>query len=319
MTNTVRCRPPHFLGLRPLQPRSTSHRLLHRLHHPPPSQPHTHTLFRCSKTRRYRHRTRPRRARHISRSFRPHHFLRLYQRPLLAHAKSRRRRMAERQHRTFEIRCELAHHSTRSATSRQRAPRQFNFLAVFGITVDPLTARVFISIAASNFGGIPSDPAGNLPDYIMSAAILDPGIRRPSTLTLEWSFSDPGTATLLNTSAESGISVYAEGLRSLFQPAMSRFNQLFVIDRGAYLSRVPLSTSCTTSRPFSRAIPGKVIPVRYGENYGHPNRQREGQCNSCPPCWSRQLLKPGSLAIHHRCSLMRKPSRVASSDLVLTA
>lgn len=144
-----------------------------------------------------------------------------------------------------------------------------------------------ISIAAFNNGGAPSDGDGNLPDSIASGTILEADIRREGTLSLEWSGSDPETATLLKTTAESGIRVYVEGVRSPFQPALSRFNRVFILDGGANRDEGPRSLSCTKSRPFRRSFPDKVIRLRSGEYYGHPNRQRAGQCRFVSP-----LLKP---------------------------
>lgn len=158
--------------------------------------------------------------------------------------------------------------------------------SVSGTVVDPFTGRLLVGIGAFNTGGVPSEQEGNLPDCLASATILEVDIRRGGPLSLEWSGSDPETATLLKTPFESGIRIYAEGLRSPYQPALSRFNHVFIIDGGANLDG-PRSTSCNRSRPFRRSFPDKVIRLRNGEYYGHPNRQREGQCIFISP-----LLKP---------------------------
>lgn len=166
-------------------------------------------------------------------------------------------------------------------------PVSLTTLSVNGAVVDPFTGRLLVAIGAFNSGGAPSELEGNLPDCLASAAILEVDIRRGGTLSLEWSGSDPETATLLKTPFESGISIYAEGVRSPYQPALSRFNRVFIIDAGTNFDRGPRSTSCKRSRPFRRSFPDRVLRLRKGEYYGHPNRQRQGQCVFISP-----LLKP---------------------------
>lgn len=48
------------------------------------------------------------------------------------------------------------------------------------------------------------------------------------------------------------------------------------------MGRGERSLSCFRSRPFLKSFPDKVIRVRRGEYYGHPNRQRE-QCTFISP------------------------------------
>lgn len=156
-----------------------------------------------------------------------------------------------------------------------------------GTVVDPFTGRLLVAVSTFTNGGAPSDEEGNLPDSVLSSSVLEVDIRRGGTLSLEWSSSDSETATVLKSPIESGIRLYAEGLRSPYQPALSRFNRVFVVDGGANKMDGPRSISCTKSRPFNKSIPDKLIRLRRGEYYGHPNRQRTNQCRFISP-----LLKP---------------------------
>lgn len=161
---------------------------------------------------------------------------------------------------------------------------------VFSAVVDPLTARLLISIPAFNNGGAPSEPDGNISDTILNAAVLEADIRRGGTLRLDWSSSDPKTAVLLKTAEESGIAIYAEGIRSAHQLAVSRYNRVFLVDGGANIGGGERSLSCFRSRPFAKSIPDKIIRLRQGRFYGHPNRQR-GQCEFISPLLKAEVAQ----------------------------
>lgn len=159
---------------------------------------------------------------------------------------------------------------------------------VFGSVTNPNNGRLFLSIATMNNGGAASAIAGNIGDSIISAAMLEVDIRNRSlSRTLRWSTADPSTASLLDGPEITGISIYATGLRSCYQPVVSRAGRLFVFDAGSSFDGGPRSTACNYSIPYARSQPDRLIHVKSGKWYGHANRRR-GQCTTVPRLLSKK-------------------------------
>ncbi|KAI0556554.1 hypothetical protein FGB62_133g00 [Gracilaria domingensis] len=150
--------------------------------------------------------------------------------------------------------------------------------AVYGTAVDPVSSNLFVSISTFNNGGAASSAQGDLPDCIYSAAILKVDIRKQNvSRVLQWTSDDPAVARLAQTAEQSGISLYAEGIRSAFELSVFLSGDLIAVDGGANLDSGPRSISCSESVPFEVPEPDKVIRVEQGRFYGHANRARH-QC-----------------------------------------
>lgn len=163
---------------------------------------------------------------------------------------------------------------TVSSTIASGLPVSLSNWGVFGTVIDN-AASLFISIGTFNNGGVPSEGDGNLPDCVASGSLLKLNFRNPVISgQLEWSSDDPALATLTTSPAESGVSIFATGIRSCFQPVYTSSGKLFCIDGGANLMPDQRSTSCTRSTRFEVSEPDKVLNVRQGKWYGHANRAR---------------------------------------------
>ncbi|CAN8073070.1 unnamed protein product [Agarophyton chilense] len=114
--------------------------------------------------------------------------------------------------------------------------------AVFGTVVDLLTSNLFVSVATFNNGG--------------------------ATSAFE------AVARLRKAPKQSGVFLYAEGLRSAYEPNVFLSGDLILIVSGANLNSGPRSISCTKSVSFEMFQPSKVIHVEQGRFYGHANRAR---------------------------------------------
>ncbi|PXF46484.1 hypothetical protein BWQ96_03719 [Gracilariopsis chorda] len=148
--------------------------------------------------------------------------------------------------------------------------------AVYGTAVDSFTSNLYVSVGTFNNGGVPSEFEGNLSDCIYSGTILEVDMKSANvSRRLEWTSDDPAAARLKQTPEQSGISVYAEGIRSAFTLTVSTTGELLLFGGGANAGRGPQSISCTESAPISVPEPDKIIRVERGRFYGHPNRAND--------------------------------------------
>lgn len=150
----------------------------------------------------------------------------------------------------------------------------------YSTAIDSLTGELYIAVGTFNTAGVPSDADNNIEDCLLSGSVLKADIRTEGlTRVLEWSSDDPATAQLVTSPEESGISVYAVGVRSPHQIQVYTNNALFIFDGGANIGLdgedvVWKSTGCDTDAPLTEKMPDRLVKVRSGKWYGHPNRTR---------------------------------------------
>lgn len=132
---------------------------------------------------------------------------------------------------------------------------------------------LFISQGLHTNLGAPGAPSFQ-EDSFYSGTILNADIRTPGkTLTILWD-SDVITEARPKNVDQSGISVYATGFRSIFEPIISTRGDLFVSDGGGDPMFGPKSVSCSEDVPLQGTQPDRLFRVRRGAWYGAANRVR---------------------------------------------
>lgn len=132
---------------------------------------------------------------------------------------------------------------------------------------------LFISQGLHTNAGAPAAPSFQ-EDSFYSGTILNADIRTSGkTLTILWDSNVITEARPKNVN-ESGISVYATGFRSIFEPIISTRGDLFASDGGGDPFLGPRSVSCTEDVPLQDTQPDRLFRVRRGVWYGAANRAR---------------------------------------------
>lgn len=147
---------------------------------------------------------------------------------------------------------------------------------------------LFVFQALHTNAGAPGPPNFQEDSYY-SGSVLTADIRtREKTRIVEWTSDVISDARPANGN-ESGISLYATGIRSVLSPVINTRGHLYISDGGADPPSGRKSVSCNASVPLAAARPDRMYRVRRGRWYGAANRARgQDDAKYCVDLWGNE-------------------------------
>jgi len=139
---------------------------------------------------------------------------------------------------------------------------------------------MLISVAGTTNAGVnrPGDELGNIPESPLSGAIIraklsfgqnfDGRVEYNETVDLN------STSVLIGNDGRENVQVYASGLRNVFAMVRHSNGKLYGLDNGPNIQSGWIATGCGDTIEVHAEYIDKLLLIKEGEHYGHPNWNR---------------------------------------------